>query len=317
MTVADNMLPHFFIISYHRPNQMKTLKWLKKVNYPMNLVHIVIDDEGGDEKEYEETAANYGCLLHIFNLKGARRCFDFVHRKSRGRRAAGLARNAIYDIAFDLGIKEWVVSDDDTGRYSMKYPATSERVCTEYEFKSAVAMVMDFIKRRKIGYFGLPQSGDLIGGVKRWKWYILKVMNTTFVNARYIYKPERGVQDNDTSAFVGIMNEGYFTASIGYGVVLHQTTSATQSGGLTDNYRENKLLNKSLICPLQFPSSIYANYQRKNGGRLHHTIENRFLMPKILKVDKKSRSNIAWDTYPEDVVFRNDRKRDIVIDDKE
>lgn len=25
---------------------------------------------------------------------------------------------------------------------------------------------------------------------------------------------------------------------------------------------------------------------------------------------------IAWDTYPEDVVFRNDRKKEIVIDDE-
>ena len=170
--------------------------------------------------------------------------------------------------------------------------------------------------RHRIGFFGLPQTGDLIGGVKRWKWFIWKVMNTTFVDARFVYKPERAVQDNDTSAFVGIMNEGYFTASIGYGVVLHQKSSATQSGGLTDNYRENKLLNKSLVCPIQFPSAIYANFQRCNGGRLHHIIDNKYLMPRVLKVGEKDRSNIAWDTYPEDVVFRNDRRKDIVLDDE-
>ena len=136
------------------------------------------------------------------------------------------------------------------------------------------------------------------------------------VDARFVYKPERAVQDNDTSAFVGIMNEGYFTASIGYGVVLQQTSSATQSGGLTDNYRENKLLNKSLVCPIQFPSAIYANFQRSNGGRLHHIINNKYLMPRVMKVGEKDRSNIAWDTYPEDVVFRNDRRNEIVIDDE-
>lgn len=316
MIVGDKELPDFFIISYHRPKQLKTLAWLKKVNYPMNKVHIVIDDEGGDKEEYEKTCADYGCLLHEFNLKQARRCFDFVHRKSKGRRAAGMARNAIYDIAFELGIRRWVVTDDDTSRYSIKYPSAPERVCTEYEFKCALWMVLDMMERKRLGYFGLPQSGDFIGGAKRWKWFIFKVMNTTFVDARFCYKPERGVQDNDTSAFVGIMNEGLFTASIGYGVALHQTASATQSGGLTDNYRENKLLNKSLICPIQFPSAIYASFQRNNGGRLHHIIESKYLMPRILKVEKSARSNLAWDTYPEDVVFRNDRKKHIVIDDE-
>lgn len=39
-------------------------------------------------------------------------------------------------------------------------------------------------------------------------------------------------------------------------------------------------------------------------------------MPRVLKVGEKDRSNIAWDTYPEDVVFRNDRKKEIVIDDE-
>lgn len=316
MMVGDETLPHFFIISYHRPKQMKTMAWLKKVHYPMSKVHVVIDDEGGDREEYEKTCADYGCNLHEFQLKKARRCFDFVHRKSKGRRAAGLCRNAIYDIAFDLGLRKWVVTDDDTSRYSIRYPATAERICTEYEFKCAITMVMDMMDRHRIGFFGLPQTGDLIGGVKRWKWFIWKVMNTTFVDARFVYKPERGVQDDDTSAFVGIMNEGYFTASIGYGVTLQQTSSATQSGGLTDNYRENKLLNKSLVCPIQFPSAIYANFQRCNGGRLHHIIDNKYLMPRVLKVGEKDRSNIAWDTYPEDVVFRNDRKKEIVIDDE-
>ena len=31
---------------------------------------------------------------------------------------------------------------------------------------------------------------------------------------------------------------------------------------------------------------------------------------------EKGMPNIAWDTYPEDVVFRNDRKKEIVIDDE-
>ena len=102
------------------------------------------------------------------------------------------------------------------------------------------------------------------------------------------------------------MNEGYFTGSLATGLVLSPEISAKQIGGLTDLYKENKLLNKSLIIPIQFPSLCYAEKQQKNGGRLHHRISNKHLFPRIIK---SNRSNIAWDSYPEDKKFTNKPKR--------
>jgi hypothetical protein len=133
-----------------------------------------------------------------------------------------------------------------------------------------------------------------------------KVMNTTFYNTKFIYRGERGVQDDDTSQFVGVMNEGYFTGSLASGLVLKQSPSATQKGGLTDLYEECKLLNKALICPIQWPSLCHAEKQKMNGNRLHHRIKYKYLMPKIIK---GKRDNIAWDTYPEDVPFTLEPKR--------
>ena len=116
------------------------------------------------------------------------------------------------------------------------------------------------------------------------------------------------VLPEDTPVFVGMMNEGLFTGSYGCGSVLLQKQSATQKGGLTDLYNECKLLNKALVCPIQFPSAIYGEKQKMNGGRLHHHINNRYLMPRVLKGDG-SFDNIAWDTYPEDKPFTNEPKR--------
>jgi hypothetical protein len=74
-------------------------------------------------------------------------------------------------------------------------------------------------------------------------------------------------------------------------------------GGLTDLYNELKLLNKSLVVPIQYPSLCYAEKQKMNGNRLHHRISLNNLMPKLIKADT---SNIAWDTYPEDIPFTNE-----------
>ena len=164
----------------------------------------------------------------------------------------------------------------------------------------------DFMLSHHIGLFGFSQTGDIYSNEFDPKFLRRKVMNTTFVVPSLVYRGERGVQDDDTSLFAGVMNEGYFTGSLASGIVLLQTPSATAPGGLTDLYNECKLLNKSLVTPIQFPSAIWAEKQKMNGGRIHHRINYRFLFPKILR---GNRTNIAWDTYPEDTPFTNEPKR--------
>ena len=166
-----------------------------------------------------------------------------------------------------------------------------------------------FMRDRHIGCFGWSQTGDFINPDNR-NLLRKKIMNTTFYLLPYVYRGERGVQDDDTSQFVGMMNQGLFTGSYGAGIVLQQTLSATQQGGLTDLYNECKLLNKAMITVIQYPSAIHAERQVRNGNRIHHKVAYRYLWPKILKGDG-SFDNIAWDTYPEDYPFTNEPKRNV------
>ena len=132
-------------------------------------------------------------------------------------------------------------------------------------------------------------------------------MNVTFYDTRFIYRGERGVRDDDTSQFAGVLNEGLFTGSLADGINLQQTVSATAKGGLTDLYNECKLYNKAMVTPIQYPSAIRAERQVMNGGRIHHRIDYKYLAPKLMKGE---RNNIAWDTYPEDYPFTNEPRRD-------
>lgn len=115
------------------------------------------------------------------------------------------------------------------------------------------------------------------------------------------------MQDDDTSMFVGICNEGLFTGTMNHAVVLQQTPSATQEGGLTDLYNECRLLNKALVTVIQFPSAIVAEYQPLNGGRLHHRINYKYLAPCVIKGGKED-DNIAWDKWEEDYPFSNENR---------
>ncbi len=292
-----------FIPSYHRANKLKTVNYFLKIGWNPSNLHVFIDNEADDYEEYEYQQQKKGFNLHVFDMNEARERFNYVHRPSLSRRSAGQARNQFYDKAKELGIDFFIMQDDDTTHYEIKQGGKYLRKANFYDIEATFNAVKAFMQKQKIGLFGISQTGDFIGGTNK-KLLRHKVMNTTFVDARFVYRGERGVQDDDTSQFVGVMNEGLFTGSLGDGLALSQTTSATSSGGLTDLYNECKLLNKALVCPIQFPSAIQANRQKKNGGRIHHKIKRKYLGPMLLKT--KKRSNIAWDTYPEDTPFTNE-----------
>jgi hypothetical protein len=295
-----------FIPSYHRSDNLKTVNYFLKIGWDPDKIHVFIDDETDDIPEYETVAKRKGFNLHVFSMSEARERYDYVHRASISRRSAGQARNMFYDKAKELNIDFYMVQDDDTNAYEIKYLGKYQRIANFNDVFNVFEGVREFMLKQRIGMFGVSQTGDVIGGSNN-KLLRNKVMNTTFVNTKYIYRGERGVQDNDTSQFVGIMNEGFFTGSTGDGLFLKQTVSAKAKGGLTDLYNECKLLNKAIITPIQFPSSIYAEKQKKNGGRLHHHIKSRYLYPKLIKTNNVS--NIAWDTYTEDGIFTNEPKR--------
>ena len=291
-----------FIPSYHRAYNIKTAKFLIKKGYDKKKVHVFIDDVTNDIDEYKKETKKIGCNLHIFNMNESRARYDYIHRPSKSRRSAGQCRNMFYDFAKKLNIDFYLVMDDDTTGFEVRPYGVYKRLANFNEMVLVFNAIKEFMLKHKIGVFGLSQTGDMFARTNT-KVLRNKVMNTTFINTKYIYRGERGVQDNDTSQFVGIMNEGFFTGSLASGLVLKQTSSATVSGGLTDLYNECKLLNKSLIVPIQFPSLCYAEKQKRNGGRLHHKITNKYLYPKLIK---GTRTNIAWDTYKEDTVFTNE-----------
>lgn len=294
-----------FIPSYHRPTKVKTAKYFIKKGYDPKKIHVIIDNATDDIEQYKTEMKKLKCNLHVFDMKKSIDNYDYVHRASRSRRSTGQCCNMFFDIAKENNIDFFIHIDDDTTLYEIKPFGIYKRGAEIEEINMVFDGVKEFIQKQKIGAFALSQTGDMFS-VPDTKMYRTKVMNTTFYDTRFIHKGRKGVLDNDTCEFVGLMNEGYFTGSLGSGLVLSQTTSATQKGGLTDLYNECKLLNKSLVIPIQFPSLCHAEKQKKNGGRLHHKINYRYLNPKLIK---GKRNNIAWDTYKEDVPFTNEPKR--------
>lgn len=296
-----------FIPSYHRPKNLKTIYWSLKLGYPAEKLYVFIDDATDDAELYRAEAERLGFNLVQFNMDEARARYDYVHRPSNSRRSAGQARNMFADYAREREIEIYIAIDDDTSNYQLRPANVYKRTASLKELNIVFNSIKKLMLKWHIGLFGLSQTGDTYSYDVNNRSFRSKVMNTMFVCPRYLDRAERGVQDDDTSQFVGIYNEGLFTGSLFTGLVLVQTQSAKQKGGLTDLYNECRLLNKALVTPIQFPTAIHAEKQTMNGGRLHHRITSRYLMPCIIK-GKGARTNIPWDTYPEDYPFTNEPK---------
>lgn len=297
-----------YLTSYHRPNNIKTAKWLQKHGYDMDKVTVFIDDEAGDTEQYVESCKNFGCHLHVFSQSEARKRYDYVHRANKFCRSAGQAWNMIYDYAIAHGVDFYCVIDDDTEQYQIRVLGYNNyrRLANLKDFLWQMEVTEEFMRRRHIGVFAWSQTGDYFAAQNR-HVFRKKAMNTTFYLLPYIYRGNRGYGDEDTSLYTTLHNQGLFVGSYGCGCILHQTPSAQQTGGFTDIYQSCKLLSKAILCPIQYPSAIKAA-KIMYGNRLHHLISYRYLMPKILKGDGTV-DNIPWDTYPEDYPFTNEPKR--------
>lgn len=291
-----------FIPSYKRAKNNKTAKYFIKNGYDPKRLHVVIDNEAEDQEEYKEVCKEMGVNLHIFDMEEARNTYDYIYRPTKSKRTAGISRNMFQNIAKKNNIEFFVVIDDDTNGFEIRPFGVYHCIAKMDVINSVFLAIKEFMVKRQIGCFGISQTGDMFARTNK-NLIRKKIMNTSFYLMPYVYKGEKGCLDTDTSMFANMMNEGYLTLSLASGLVLKQTQSATAKGGLTEVYKENKLLVKSLIMPIQLPSCSIAEKQKRNGNRLHHKINYRYLMPCIIK---GKRNNIAWNTYPEDIPFTNE-----------
>ena len=100
-----------FILSHKSPNKCETLDALIKCNYKGKW-YILIDDEDDFINEYK---VKYGDNLVIYHKEDYKRNVDLGYSVMNLASYAHsiFARNALEDIAKSMGLKHYIVSDDD------------------------------------------------------------------------------------------------------------------------------------------------------------------------------------------------------------
>lgn len=267
------------ILTHGRAKRVDTVKTLRKCGYT-GEIYIVIDDEDSQEQEYIDL---YGKNVIKFCKQKYIDITDSMNPQ-KPRNVVVYARNAAHDIAKKLGLTHFLVLDDD-------YKVFEWKQIDDGKFKGVKFKKMDLIIENILDFLdvsgaltvAMAQGGDFIGGKDGgffWKKIARKAMNSFFCRTDRPFK-FMGAINEDTNAYTVLGNRGklFFTIT---NISLTQGQTQKNAGGLTEAYLDSGTYVKSFYTVMLCPSCVKIKEMGNKHKRVHHMIQWRYAVPKII-----------------------------------
>jgi len=280
------------IMSYGRPDNVKTLSSLLKCNYTGKWFIVV----GDDDPAVEQYKAKFGDKCVVFKKD------EYIAKTDRMglkiTKVIMFARNACFDIAESLGLKYFQQLDDDyTGFYfafdnNLVYVKTKKENKIKSYDKVAENMVSFFEKTPKNCLaIAFAQGGDFVGGPgerpeNRWNFScVRKCMNSWLCSTERRFK-FFGCMNEDVNAYTTLQSKGFFMLNLMQYRLQQPATQTT--GGMTAIYKQYGTHVKSFLSVMLNPSFVKVSII--NGTvykRLHHNINWRRCAAKIVRASHR------------------------------
>ena len=281
-----------FILSYNRPQQVKTLDTLDKHGYEGDR-YIIINHEDDIEPYTEE----HGEDRVIYLDKE-----DALPETDRGdnfdRRDTPLyTRNQLWDLADNLGYDYFLVLDEDYYHFQYRFTESFDyHPSYEYldDFNEYIDAAIEYMERGDLDTLCMAQGGDFIGGADSQMAQQVqtkrKAMNTFLCRTDKPFK-FRGTMNDDVNTYVRAAQYGKRFLTVNF-VSVDQENTQQDDGGLADIYADHGTYMKSFYTVLYSPScaSISKLHDRADE-RMHHKISWRNAVPKIVPESTKAEGN--------------------------
>lgn len=268
-----------FILTHGRADNVETYKTLRDCGYT-GKIYLVIDDEDEQEQRYRE---NYGAQIVQF-------CKEEYLQKSmcinpdKPRKVILYARNACFDIAKQLGITHFVEMDDDYTTFMFRYEDNGRlRSVKTRHLDKVVTAFFDFLECADIQSVAFSQGGDLLGGLQG-DWSTMRIkrkaMNSFFCITD---KPIEfiGAINEDVNTYITKGNKGALFFSV-LRFILLQGETQKNTGGMSETYIDNGTYVKTFPTVMLNPSCVKVAAMRSTRARIHHKINWKNAVPKIL-----------------------------------
>lgn len=271
-----------FILSHGRPHNVKTYKTLRRQGYT-GPIYIIIDNEDAKADEYYKL---YGDQVVMFDKAAIARTFDEGDNFG-DRRAVIYARNACWGIAEELGVDYFLQLDDDYNFFRYKF---NDRLEYSFDWTNRLddifRIVLNYYKSTPALSLAFAQTGDTPGGAA--SSYLKTAMLKRKAMNSFFCCTDRPFQffgriNEDVNVYVTTANRGGLFFSL-FHVVLDQTNTQSNSGGMTEMYLDSGTYIKSFYSVMYAPSCVRVGRMRSSlrNFRLHHVIDFRRAIPRIL-----------------------------------
>ena len=274
-----------FILSHGRADRIITLdKYLFRTKYSGKW-YILIDNMDSEAEEYKK---RYGDHILIFNKEKYAETTDVMDNLHR-LNCVVYARNAVFDIAKDMGLKYIHVLDDDYVALLLKngYCGYEHNVTLVDHYDEICDMCIDLLEETKATSVALSQGGDWGMGTKVPILPLVKrkVMNSFFFD---VDRPVKflGTLNEDANMYAIYGNQGHLFLTV-MPICLNQIQTQSNKGGLTDIYLDFGTYVKSFYTIMLCPSAV--RLKMLNGSRIHHKMLKNFLYPKYISEKYKKR----------------------------
>lgn len=269
-----------FIISNGRPNDIITLKTLKKAGSKLPYF-IIIDNEDKTELEYYK---NFGDKVLKFNKKEYSLKVDNFDNTG-SLRTTTHARNACFDFAKELGFKYFLVLDDDYTEFKMrinhKLQHPTGRFLIIKNIDEVFYATLEYFKKSNFSSICYSQGGDWFGGETNFnKKPKRKAMNSFFCSIdRRFWFVSRLNEDVNTYMFLGHQGKIFMTIPF---IQLDQMQTQTNKGGMSEAYLNSGTYTKSFYTVICRPDCTKVNKMGRTNKRFHHLIDWNKAVPVII-----------------------------------
>lgn len=277
-----------FILTYGRPDKVITIKTLRDGGYTGEIFLVC----STDDKSLSIYKNNYPDQVLTFSKDDYKGTFD-IGDNFDDDRVVIYARNAVFDLAEQVGKEYFLVLDDDYTNFNYRFDQ-------EFDYNTQTIRNLDKVFRLTLEYYksinalsiAYAQGGDFIGGkegsmaerihIKR------KIMNSFFCSTKRRFK-FIGRLNEDVNTYITLGQKGKLAFQTNQ-VALEQLQTQSNSGGLTEAYLAAGTYIKSFYSIIYSPSSVKISLMGNKDRRIHHFITWNNTVSKIIEEKYKKLS---------------------------
>ena len=274
-----------FIMVHGRPSRMKTYETLRKQGYT-GKIYCVADNL---DKTLDEYKSIYGDDLLVFDKKKAAKKMDSGDN-SGDLRSTLYSANTIFELAEEHGIKHFFIMCDDYDWFGYKFDSMLRYKDNKVKNLDKVfTYLLDFYVNTPIKTVAFAQGGDFMGGNK--SSYAKEIQLKRKAMNTFLCSTDRPLQfigrlNEDVTTYVNLGSIGDFFFTIP-NIMINQAATMQVKGGLTDVYLEYGTYVKSFMSLMYNPSCVKISELGHTHKRIHHRINWRKAVPRIINQKHK------------------------------